>query len=219
MAVAQSPQARAAHHAEPDVVIGSYGNAAETDIFLPTPTSENCPSLKCPTRLARNRRNHREPSEPAATSVGTAPPRGRSNVLPVPSPQREELDAVLQRRPYGRHAVTAIHRVRPRGIDLMASKNFVFQPGHGVAGQVGEPGGSIGRDRSRPSRVIGYRVQTRAISPPLLTWAIARAAKSVYQALPLAAMATPSGSMSLFDVGSRRCGRCAHGESHRHGRW
>src|SRR5258705_6406197 len=35
VAVAQSPEARAAHHAEPDVVIGSYGNAAETGIFLP----------------------------------------------------------------------------------------------------------------------------------------------------------------------------------------
>src|SRR6201987_364663 len=33
MAVAQPPEARAAHHAEPDVAIGSHGNAAETGIF------------------------------------------------------------------------------------------------------------------------------------------------------------------------------------------
>src|SRR5882762_5476865 len=33
VAVAQSPKARAAQHAEPDVVIGSHGNAAETGIF------------------------------------------------------------------------------------------------------------------------------------------------------------------------------------------
>src|SRR6476660_9299623 len=33
VAVAQPPEARAAHHAEPDVVIWSHGNAAETGIF------------------------------------------------------------------------------------------------------------------------------------------------------------------------------------------
>src|SRR5205823_6150257 len=33
-AVAQPPEARAAHHAEPDVAIGRQGNAAETGIFL-----------------------------------------------------------------------------------------------------------------------------------------------------------------------------------------
>src|SRR5947208_1724267 len=54
----------------------------------PASTSENCPSLNRPTRLARNCRNHTEPSDPTATSVGTAPPRGRSNVLLVPSVAR-----------------------------------------------------------------------------------------------------------------------------------
>ena len=42
----------------------------------------------------------------------------------------------------------------------MAGKDSVFQPGHAVAGQVGEPGGSIGRDR-QPSeardRCIEYK--------------------------------------------------------------
>ena len=43
----------------------------------------------------------------------------------------------------------------------------------------------------------------RAISPALLMRAMARAARSVYQALPSAATASPSGSMLRLDVGSR----------------
>src|SRR6266566_489532 len=54
----------------------------------PASTSENCPSFNRPMRLARNCRNHTEPSAPTATSVGRAPPRGRSNVLLVPSAVR-----------------------------------------------------------------------------------------------------------------------------------
>lgn len=33
-AIAQSPEARAAHHAKPDVIVETYSNAAETSIFL-----------------------------------------------------------------------------------------------------------------------------------------------------------------------------------------
>src|SRR5262249_8392208 len=62
------------------------------------------------------------------------------------------------------------------------------------------PSGAIA---SRPRRTIGVSSTNRAISPAPLTRAMARAGRSVYQALPSAATASPSGSMLRLDVGSR----------------
>ena len=71
----------------------------------------------------------------------------------------EQLVAVLQRRPYGavgRHGDPIGSAAR--GLDLMAGKHAVLQPGHAIAGRVGEPGGAVGRDR-QPSEARDRRVE------------------------------------------------------------
>jgi hypothetical protein len=52
--------------------LGATAMPLRPAFFRPASTSQNCPSLNM--RLARNCRNHSEPSEPTATSIGTAPP-------------------------------------------------------------------------------------------------------------------------------------------------
>src|SRR6267143_1478101 len=105
----------------------------------PASTSQNCPSLNRPMRLARNCRNHTEPSEPTATSVGTAPPRGRSNVLPVPSAAM--LSSWL---PFCSVAHTA------PSADAADARN-------GARGEVRVPGAAVGRDREPERLVVAAR--------------------------------------------------------------
>src|SRR5262245_46458610 len=67
-AVAQAAKTRIAHHSEPD------GSIPLRPAFCSaTLKSESSPLLCRPMRLARNCKNHTEPSVPTATSVGTAP--------------------------------------------------------------------------------------------------------------------------------------------------
>ena len=179
----------------------------------------DCPSLKRPFRLARNCRNHTEPSEPAATSVGRRAAR-QVECLPTPSAatatagRRSAASPTRRHRPSLRSDGSA-----PRGLDLVAGKNSVFQPGDAIAGQVGKPGGPSGAIVSRPRRAIGVSSTNRSTSPALLTRVMARAARSVNQALPSAATASRSGSMLRSIPADARRGRRAIDASHRHGRW
>ena len=111
----------------------------------PISKSEHVHPCQRPIRLARNCRNHTEPSDPAATSVGRAPARGRSNVLVLPSlAEPEELVAALQSRPYGAVGSHGNAVGSAAGwLDLVAGKGAVLQPG--------EPSRSVANQRHPPA--------------------------------------------------------------------
>ena len=102
MAVAQPPEARAAHHAEPDVIIGSHGNAAETGIFPTRLDIRELSILETPDAIGA------ELQEPHRTvGAGRDVSRHGAAAREVECPagpvgcEVEQLVAVLQRRPYG----------------------------------------------------------------------------------------------------------------------
>src|SRR5207253_2177017 len=152
VAVAQPPETRAAHHAESDIVIAGYGNAAETGIFPAHLDVRELSILETPDSIGAKLQ---EPNRTIGASRdvsrhGTATRKVECPAGPVGC-EAQQLVAALQRRPYG-----AIGRHRDpvgaaaRGLDLIAGKNSVLQPGHAIAGRVGEPGGAVERDRQPP---------------------------------------------------------------------
>ena len=162
-AVAQPPEARAAHHAEPDIVIRGEGNAAETGIFPTRLDIRELSVLESPDAIGA------ELQEPHR-AVGTDPDVSRdcAGTRKVECPagpvgrELEQLVAVLQRHPYGavgRHCDPV--GAAARGLDLMAGKNAVLQPGHAIASLVGKPGGAVGRDR-QPSEASDRSIEHKS---------------------------------------------------------
>src|SRR5215831_4095036 len=136
VAVAQPPEARAAHHAEPDVAVRSHGNTAETRIFATRLDIRELSILEAPNAIgSKLQKPHRAVgAERDVRRHGAATREVECPAGPVGS-DVEQLVAVLQRRPY---SAVCRHRdsIGPasRGLDLMAGKNSVLQPGHAIAG-------------------------------------------------------------------------------------
>jgi hypothetical protein len=162
VAVAQPPEARTAHHAEPDVAIRSHGNAAETCIFPTRLDIRELPILESPDAIGSKLQKpdravgaDRDVSRHGAAAREVECPAG-----PVGS-KVEQLVAVLQRGPYG-----AVGRHRDpigsaaHGFDPVAGKSSVLQLGQTIAGRIGKPGGAVGRDH-QPSEASDRSVENK----------------------------------------------------------
>src|SRR2546430_16174337 len=131
VAVAQPSEARAAHHAEPNVAIRSHGNAAETCIFPTRLDIRELSILESPDAIgSKLQKPHRAVGADRDVSRHCAAAREVECPAGAVGSEMEQLVAVLQRGPYGaigRHRDPI--RSAARGLDPIAGKNSVLQPG------------------------------------------------------------------------------------------
>ena len=82
--VAQAAKARTAHHSEPDCPVSGDYQAAKTCVLVRDLEIGKLAILQSADAIARNCKNHTEPSVPTATSVGTTPGRDKSIAATAP---------------------------------------------------------------------------------------------------------------------------------------